>query len=103
MFNKIADIAQELSNLPFIGGFFQASADWNRGLASGASGLARWAEGLKWQDKNTGETPYAWARYNQPSTTNNVNVTQYIEGSGDPERTAELANQKLMDALNSRV
>ena len=38
-----------------------------------------WQDGqkdLKWQDKNTGETPYAWARYNQPSTTNNVNVTQ---------------------------
>jgi hypothetical protein len=103
VFNKIADIAQELANLPLIGGFFQASADWNRGLASGASGLSGWLEGLKWQDKNTGETPYAWARYNQPSTTNNVNVTQYIEGSGDPERTAELANQKLMDALNSRV
>jgi len=103
VFNKIADIAQELANLPLIGGFFQASADWNRGLASGASGLSGWLEGLKWQDKNTGETPYAWARYNQPSTTNNVNVTQYIEGSGDPERTAELANQKLMDALNSGV
>ncbi|HPZ17703.1 MAG TPA: hypothetical protein PLL03_04745, partial [Fervidobacterium sp.] len=103
VFNKIADIAQGLSDLPFIGGFFQASADWNRGLAGGVSGLSGWLEGLKWQDKNTGETPFARASQSQPSTTNNVNVTQYIEGSGDPERTAELANQKLMDALNSGV
>jgi hypothetical protein len=103
VFNKIADIAQGLSDLPFIGGFFQASADWNRGLAGGASGLADWAEGLKWQDKNTGETPFARASQSQPSTTNNVNVTQYIEGSGDAEKTADLANQKLMDALNSGV
>lgn len=103
VFNMIADIAQGLSNLPFIGGFFQASADWNRGLASGASGLADWAEGLKWQDKNTGETPFARTGQSQPSTVNNVNVTQYIEGSGDPEKTADLANQKFMDALNSGV
>ncbi len=103
VFNMLASIAQQLSNLPLIGGLFQASADWNRRLASGASGLADWAEGLKWQDENTGETPFARASQSQPGTTNNVNVTQYIEGSGDPEKTAELANQKLMDALNSGV
>ena len=65
--------------------------------------MANWAEGLKWQDKNTGETPFARASQSQPSTTNNVSVTQYIEGSGDAEKTADLANQKLMDALNSGV
>ena len=103
VWRKIADIAQGLANLPVVGGIFQGVADWNNWQAGLAGGASSWLEQQKWQDKNTGETPYAWASQNQPSTTNNVSVTQYIEGSGDPERTADLANQKLMDALNSGV
>ena len=97
----LADIAQSLADLPLIGGFFQSSADWNRMLAGYSGGGIGWLEGLKWQDKNTGETPFATGAGN--TTRKDVTVNQNIYGTSDPQRTADLANEELMKSLNTSI
>lgn len=101
VFDTIASIAHELSKIPFIGDVFAHGANLNKGVANFTRGGMNWLEDLKWQDRDTGETPFAVAGAGTKRT--DVTVNQTIYGTSDPQKTADLAADKMVDGINTAI